>query len=33
MGEPIFDFSDIFPGRRQNLEGILMCSNSQISDK
>lgn len=35
MGKPIFDFSDIFSGKRnfQNLEGTLICSNSQVSDK
>ena len=30
MGKSIFDFSDIFSGKRQNLEGILMWSDSQI---
>lgn len=33
MGEPIFDFSDIFSGKRnfKNLEGTLICSNSRIA--
>lgn len=33
MGKSIFDFSDIFSGKRQNLEGILMWSDSQVSDQ